>query len=144
MMHEVQPSLLAEPLEPLKPYSTNVILAMQKHVPPNHKRQRKRMNDKQTQWQQPERGENHRREWNRVVPRNVLLRPNPSVSEQLPRILRVMPADMHVVKRGDAARVPKNAMEKYLDERGRVVRRNNNNNVIEDAEDHEAKPLTLD
>jgi hypothetical protein len=143
MMQKVQPSLLAEPLEPLKPYSTNVILAMQKHVPPDRKRQRKRMNDKQTQREQPKRGENHRREWDGVVPRDVLLRPNPSVREQPSPILRVMPADMHIVKCGDAARVPKNAMEKYLDERGRVVGGSSNDYVMEDAEAHDAITANL-
>jgi hypothetical protein len=143
MMHKVQSSLLTEPLEPLKPYSTNVILAMQKHVPPDRRRQRKRMNDKHTQREQPKRGENHRREWDGVVPRDVPLRPNPSVREQLPRILRVMPADMHVAKCGDAAGVPKNAMEKYLDERGRVVGGNSNDNVIKDAQDHNAMDFAM-
>ena len=115
MMNKVQPPFFPEPLEPLKPYSANMVLAMQKHVPPNRECQREQMDHKKTQWKKPVRGESHRRERNGVIPCDVLLRPNPAVRQHLRRILRMVTADMNVVQLGDASGVSENPVKQRLD-----------------------------
>jgi len=110
-MHKVQATLVAEPLEALRPYSTNMILAMHEYVPPDCKGQRQHVNDEQTPGEQPKYHENHGRKRDGIIPRDVPLTSNPAIREQLWSILRVMPANMHLVELTDSTRVTKEAVK---------------------------------
>jgi len=121
VVHKVQAPLFAEPLEALKPYSTEMILAMQEYVPPDCKGQHQQVNNEQTRGEQPKCHEDHGRKRDGIIPRDVLLSSNPTIREQLWSILRVMPANMHLVELADSTRVTEEAVKYRLDKRSSVV-----------------------
>jgi hypothetical protein len=77
--------------------------------------------DEKTCWEYAKRDENHRRKRDGVIPRYVLLSPNPALREQMRRILGMVSPDMNMVKFSDSMSVPKEPMKKRLDKGSPIV-----------------------